>query len=671
MPLLSARNLSKAYGPQTLFSEIALTVRRGDRVGLLGANGTGKSTFLRVLAGLEPSDNGVIDRRRGARILYLPQEPELAADATPRDIVAEGLADWHKTKMRHDEVARILESGAVTGHELTKLLEEQAHLGEAIEHLGGWDRGHIVVEMLERLGVREIDRPVGNMSGGERRRVALARVLVASPDLAILDEPTNHLDAATIEWLETFMASTFGGALLLVTHDRYFLDQVATRIVELENGNLTEYTGNYETFLDKKAEAMEQADRVESNRQNLVRREQAWLRRGAKARSTKQKARIQRAEAVIAIDAPKERERARLEGMASGRLGGTILEFRDVSAAVPEGGRTLFDHLTLHMVAGDRIGIIGPNGSGKTSLLKLISGEAEPLKGEVVRGTRTKLAYFDQARANLMDDWSIYDNVAEREGAERTGGGQVDLGVETIDLRVYLERFLFEIPKQRQKVGALSGGERARVALAKMLKGGANLLLLDEPTNDLDVQTLGALEEMLETWKGCAIVVSHDRYFLNNVATSILAFEPSKTEPGRAILTRYQGNYDTYRSLKAEAEAALAAAAPAPVKGASSASGAPAAGAKSEVATSGKGAASADLKPLTYTERKELETIFDTIGEAEDAVAAAEKKLSDPTIYSRPEEARTLQASLEKAQLEVARVTARWEDLEARRDAKR
>jgi ATP-binding cassette subfamily F protein uup len=425
----------------------------------------------------------------------------------------------------------------------------------------------------------------------------------------------------------------------MVTHDRYVLDAVATRIVELSRGVLAEFEGNYAAYLEKKEEMLSHEARVEQNRLNFLRNERAWLLRGAKARTTKQKARIQRAEAAIAEQAaaPKPQARIRLEGTAVQRVGKSILDLEDV--ALEAGGKRLFEGLTLHMTAGDRLGIIGPNGVGKTSLLRAITGDLAPARGKVDVGKNTRPVLFDQARAQLVDDWSIFDNVAERQGAEITGGGVVEIGDRTLNLRAYLEQFLFDGSKQRQKVGALSGGERARVALAKALKTGANLLLLDEPTNDLDVMTLAALEEMLVGWPGCAIVVSHDRAFLNHVATSLLAMEKGKA-------TLYPGNYDTYLSLRPEPEAdAKPAAKP----------------------TAAAPAAPTGAKKLTYAERLEYAGIMDTIAAAEARVAEIENRLADPDLYaSRGHEAKTLQEDLAAAKREVERLTARWEDLEAR-----
>jgi len=640
--IVSARNLSKAYGPQTLFSEIALTINSGEHVGLLGANGAGKSTLLRVLAGKEAADEGTIDRRRDARILYLSQEPALDDSATPRQLVEQGLSDWHQAKLRHQELTHALEAGSGDA----ALLAEQAKVAEVIERLGGWTRDHVALQMLDHLGVRDIDRTVATMSGGERRRVALAQLLVAEPDLAILDEPTNHLDTDTIEWLETYLAEKFAGAVLMVTHDRYVLDAVADRILELEGGAILEFEGGYAEYLERKAELEEHAGRVEKNRVNLLRRERAWLMRGARARSTKQKAHLQRAKAIVGTRAQQDAPQASFAGLeqGAGRTGKTILDLEEMGFEI--GGKKLIDSLTLRLVGGDRIGIVGPNGAGKTSLLKVVSGELSAVRGKVVRGVNTRFVYFDQTRSQLNDEWSVIDNVAEREGADRNGGGVVLMGERSIEMNVYLEQFLFDRSKQRQKVAALSGGERARVALAKALKTGANLLLLDEPTNDLDIATLSALEELLESWPGCALVVSHDRYFLDRVSTSILAFE------GNGKVTRYPGGYETYRSLRRLPEASVAV--PTTLRSA-------------QEATRPTGP-----KPLTFAERKELDGILDEISRLETGTKDLEKQLADPALYARgTEHAQRLRAEHARTGHALAERTARWEELEARRDVKR
>ena len=548
MPVLTAHSVSKAFGLRALFADATFTIRRGEKVALLGPNGTGKSTLLRVLAGIEPVDTGTIDRRRDAVILYLPQEPELDPARSPREIAREGLAKWHAAKLRYDALSARMEQGEVDD----KIMAEQASVAEDVERLGGWMRDHEVDEILLHLKVKDLDRPVGSMSGGEKRRVALARILVAKPDLAIFDEPTNHLDADTIGWLEQYIITELTGAVLFVTHDRYFLDAIASRVFDLEDGKLVEYTkrpdalGAFEDFLEQKATRYAQAERVESNRQNFLRKEIEWLRRGPKARATKQKARIQRAETAIASDGLRVRGEVTLGGLEGGssRLGKTILELIDVSYAIGE--RPLMNNLTLRLVKGNRIGVVGANGIGKTTLLKLVTGELTPTSGTIERGLNTRFAYFDQARTTLRDDWTVFDNVAEREGADRTGAGNVIIGDREMTMRAYLELFMFEGVALRRKVSALSGGERARVALALSLKTGANVLLLDEPTNDLDVATLASLADLIESWPGCVIVVSHDRFFLDRTVTSILAFE------GEGKVQLYAGNWESYRDQKRE-----------------------------------------------------------------------------------------------------------------------
>lgn len=643
MPVLSATDLEKAYGAKPLFNHLSLTITRGERVGLLGPNGAGKSTLLRLLSGVETPDAGKIEQRRDATVLYLPQEPQLDAGQTPRAIVSQGLKAWSESVRRYREVSRALE----TGH-TAELMHEQAMLAEAIERLGGWNRDHEVDDVLQKLGVLELDRPVGDMSGGECRRVALAHLLVAQPSLALLDEPTNHLDTETIEWLERFLVERFKGAVFLITHDRYVLDAIATRVLELEDGALTEYQGGYSDYLDQKAERLAHAERVEQRRLNTLRREQAWLSRGAKARTTKQKARIDRAETLMSQKKLVDAKHLDLEGLekTAQRVGKTILESVHLTYKWNAGAdqeRVLINDLSFAMQAGDRFGIIGPNGVGKTTLLRLITEDLKPTTGRIKKGIATRIGMFDQARADLNDAWSIFDNVVGREGAQAGGGGHVRLGERSIEMRVYLETFLFDRKKQAQPVGSLSGGERARVALAKVLKDGPNVLLLDEPTNDLDIATLGAIEELLLEWPGCALMVSHDRYFLNRVATGMLVFE------GQAKVKQYPGNYDMFTALRPPPE--RAAAPSEPTKPISKASATP----------------KPTVKKLTYAERVELEGLVDRISHAEQALGAINEKLSDPTSYTKSSsEIRALHDTRDRAQAEVERLLARWEQLEAR-----
>jgi len=670
MPALNAAHLRKSFGPQVVLEDATFTLARGERVGLIGANGAGKSTFAKILAGAEPSDGGTVSVRRGLSIRYVAQEPELDPAKSARQVVEDALAAWRAATDRHAAVTALLsESGAGGQHEA--LVTEQAALDDVIAHLGGWERGHEALGFLQQLGVREVDRPCGARSGGERRRIALAQLLVASPDIAILDEPTNHLDVETAGWLEEYLATSYRGALVLVTHDRYFLDAIAQRIVELERGRLTSYAGRYADYLEKKAELLAHEERVEQNRQNILRREREWLSRGPKARSTKQKARIQRAHALEAQGAatagrPGE---VSLAAAATSRQGKTILELHGVQVAVGERG-ALNAPFDLILTAEDRIGIVGPNGVGKTTLLRAVLAEVEAVRtgvrppdaprvvaGKIVAGKNTRVAYLDQARAQLDDDKSIFDDVRGEGGATVVNLGVP--GLEALDLRSYLEMFLFDPQKQRQKVGALSGGERARVALAKVLREGANLLVFDEPTNDLDLPTLAALEEMLDGYPGSVLVVTHDRAFLDRVATAILAFE-ADPGGGPATVERHAGGYEDYVAHKKEERERAA-------KGEPGAKGAPAAtgeGRGPEKAEKGEKKKSA----LTYAERIELEGILEAIDGAEQEVARLEGELADPALYAaRGAEVAPLRAKLEVAKKEAARLVARWEELERKK----
>ncbi|HVY44511.1 MAG TPA: ABC-F family ATP-binding cassette domain-containing protein, partial [Minicystis sp.] len=462
----------------------------------------------------------------------LDQDPRFPPELTARAVVVEGLAAWSDAKRRHDRASEALAAG---GGDAAALLAAQTDAAADVERLGGWDMEHEVERVLDHVGVRGVDAPIGALSGGDRRRVALARILVARPALAVLDEPSNHLDMDTIAWLEAHLADEFPGAVLLITHDRALLDRVVDRTIELDRGEVHAYDGGYEAYLEAKAERLAHEARTEANRQNFLRTELEWLRRQPKARSTKQKARIQRAEAAKAAPAPVVDRAATLsfEGVRSGK---TVVELKGVTLA-PYGSPLVKD-LEFSLVPGERVGVVGPNGTGKTTLIRAILGEIAPTKGEVVVGKNTVIAYFDQHRADLDDDKSILENVAD-------GRARVDVAGQSLDVRGYLERFSFDYAKQRQPVGSLSGGERARAALAKILSRGANLLILDEPTNDLDLTTLAALEGMLVELRGSALVVTHDRWFLNRVATSVLAFE------GEGKVVRYAGGWDAYREQRA------------------------------------------------------------------------------------------------------------------------
>ncbi len=629
--VLDAQQLTRTYGVRTVLGGVSLTITAADRVGLVGANGSGKSTLGRILAGVEEPDTGQVVRRRDVRVGYLPQEPIFEGDPTAREAALSGLTRWLEAKETHDAASARLAAG---DGDADALLEQQAEAAAQIERLGGWDRTHAAEAMLEKLGVREHGQRVSSMSGGERRRVDLARLLVSRPDVAILDEPTNHLDVDTIEWLEGHLQNEQPGALLLITHDRFFLDRVVKRTAELSGGELRIYEGGYEAYLEAKAEREAFEHRVEKNRQNFLRRELDWLRRQAPARTTKQKARTDRAHDALSKDGPRLSKDVALH-VESVRTGKTVLEIEALRLDVP--GRTLVDDLTLTLSPGERVGIVGPNGAGKTTLLRAVLGEHPPASGKITLGQNTRITYFGQAREGLDEDATVLENVA--------GGRQrVTVGDRDMDARGYLERFLFDYEQQKQPVRVLSGGEKARCLLAKLLLTPANLLILDEPTNDLDVPTLAALEEMLIELNGTALVVTHDRWFLDRVATATLAFE------GDAKVVRYPGGYTTYKALRGERAEAESAALSA------------------DKAEKKKRTPKAKKSGLTYGERIELEGLMDVIAEAEEKVGALETRLADPKLYEGGgDEAAQLARDLDAARAEVEAKMARWELLETKK----
>lgn len=637
MPVLDAVALSKSYGASVLLDDVSLTLRRGERVGLVGSNGSGKSTLSRILAGLKDPDRGEIARRRGSRVEYLAQEPVLPEGLSILEVTLSGLKEWSAAKATYDEVSAQLAAGVGS---LEELLERQERAAAEVERLGGWERSNEAGAVLSRLGVFDTERPVGQLSGGERRRVALARLLVSRPDLAILDEPTNHLDAETIEWLEGYLVEQLPGALLLITHDRYLLDRVVTRTLEIEGGKVYSYDGGWEDYLVARAERQALAERTEANRQNFLRRELEWLRRQPKARTGKQKARIERAEEAQAA-APTGGAREALDLRVAGkRLGATILEVHDL--AVELGGRRLVEGLTLHLTRGERIGIIGRNGAGKTTLVQCLLGQRPPTAGSVVHGKNTSFAYFDQARSGLDPEQSVLETV--------TGGRmQLSVGGQTVSSYAYLERFWLGGEKLRQPVGSLSGGERARVVLAKLLLEPANVLVLDEPTNDLDVTTLAALEEMLIALEGSALIVSHDRYFLDRVATSLLVVH------GDGRVTHFPGTYSSYAERRREEERAELKR--------------KAEEARAEEKRRREPSAQNVRRGLTYAERLELDGLLDRVEAANARVSELESALADPTLYvERYAEAAELEQRLREARDEAERLELRWLELEEKRE---
>lgn len=641
MPVLDAIGLNKSLGTRTLLRNVHFTVVRGEKVGLVGDNGSGKSTLGKVLAGRLEADTGTVTTRKGAKISYLSQDPHLEGGRNARETALSGLTEWQRAHERYETLCKLL---AQSKEDLAtaQLLAEQAEVTHVIERLGGWNREDEATRILTQLKMTDLTQDVGTMSGGERRRVALARLLIESPDLAILDEPTNHLDADTIEWLEEYLTNSFAGAVILITHDRYLLNNVVTRTLEIEAGEIHSYDGGWEEFLLGREERRAHAEREESNRQNFLRKEIEWLRRQPKARSGKQKARIGRAEQALSVAAPKRTEALELK-LEDTRLGGNILEARDLTVGV--GGKTLLEGLDFHLTKGQRVGVIGRSGAGKTTLLRTLLGEHPPQSGEVLRGKNTNIAYLDQMRSGVDESETVYDAV--------TGGRpSVTVGETDYSSYSYLKRFRFEGDVLRQKVAGLSGGERSRLALARLLLSTANVLVLDEPTNDLDVMTLSALEELILSLKGAALIVSHDRYFLDRVATSVLALD------GEGGVDHIQGGYSEYAIERAKKRKK-------PPK-----SGAPAPKELPKAAVPVKGSSTHAKKKLTYAEEIELTNLFAKVEERTKVVLDLEARLADPALYSeRREEAARVEVDLRNARDELERVELRWLELEERRES--
>lgn len=666
MPVLSAQNLSKHYGERTLLESASLTIEAGQRVGVVGHNGSGKSTLARILAGLDEPDDGQVVRARGVRLQYLAQDPDLPAEATAIEVVLSGLEAWTQAVRRHAELSAAIGApdgldAGVDAASMRRLLQEQAEVAAEVERLGGWRNEHRAQAMLGHLGVTDGDQPIGAMSGGERRRVALARLLCAQPDIAILDEPTNHLDIDTIEWLEDHLRETYVGAVVLITHDRYLLDRVVTRTFEVDGGEVHSYEGGWARYLAAKAERQAHAARVAANRRNILRKELEWMRRQPKARTTKSKARTERVQTLIdSGDGPRDRTVSFL--MQSQRSGNTVLDIDELSVDIA--GRRLLSDLTLSLGKRERVGIVGPNGCGKTTLLRVLLGELEPAGGSVRLGKNTRIAYLDQSRSGLDDSATVFDSVAE-------GRSHIRLGDKDVSVHGYLERFMFPPLAQKQKIATLSGGERARVALASLLAERSNLVILDEPTNDLDVATLSALEDTLESFAGSVLCVTHDRYFLDRVATSILAFEPPEppdetdtdtTGPARAV--HVQGNYQRYLDYRAARARERAAEAAKPTQTGRKSTAAGARAATDERADNTEGSA---RKPLTYGEEIELEALPDRIDAAEQAVAALEAEMADDDFHERDHtEQAAFFAHLAEAKQAADALVERWADLESR-----
>ena len=528
------KGLSKAYpGGKKVLENVHLQFLPGAKIGVLGHNGAGKSTLLKIMAGVDQEINGEAWAADGVKVGYLAQEPDLDADKNVLDNVMDGVGEIKELLERFEEVS--MKFGDVTDDdEMNALLAEQGELQEKIDAADGWDIQRHVEIAMDALRCPPSDADVTKLSGGERRRVALCRLLLSKPDMLLLDEPTNHLDAESVGWLELFLQN-YEGTVVAITHDRYFLDNVAGWILELDRGRAIPYEGNYSAWLDQKRKRLQQEEKEESDRQKTLAKELDWIRQGAKGRQAKSKARIAAYEDLLEKSKDKVHEAGSIAIPAGPRLGGLVIEAETVSKGF--GDRLLVENLSFRLPPGGLVGVIGPNGAGKTTLFRMITGQEKPDSGDFRVGDTVKLGYVDQSRDSLRADATVWEEIAD-------GQDQIELGGRLVNSRTYVAGFNFKGSDQQKKVGQLSGGERNRVHLAKMLRSHANLLLLDEPTNDLDVDTLRALEEALLEFAGCAVVISHDRWFLDRIATHILAFE------GDSQVVWFEGDYESYEADK-------------------------------------------------------------------------------------------------------------------------
>jgi ATP-binding cassette subfamily F protein uup len=633
--VISAQELELRFNDLEILRGATASFGEKDKVGMVGQNGTGKSCFIRILAGVMKPDSGMVHVRRRLRLHYLSQETSIEPGETVLQNILRGggeVLDWIR---EYESLA-----GYGTRH---------AELDHLIQSADGWNLEFRARLFAENLRTPDLSQTCETLSGGERRRIALAQAMVGNPDFLLLDEPTNHLDPDSIDWLAEYLRQ-YSGGFLMVTHDRYFLDQVCQRILELAQGVIHSYEGNYASYLEAKAERLAQSQRNEESRQNFLRRELDWVRRGPKARGTKSRARLDRYQQALDMDGPEQELSIDLVIPPPPPLPNRIVELQ--KTAVRYGDRELFRDFTFEFEAGMKIGITGKNGLGKTSLLKLITGELQPSAGSVYIGEKTRINYIDQNRTVINPDNTIMAEIGE-------GSEWVQFGEQKLAVRAYLKRFLFSDTRMMSPISHLSGGEKNRVALAKTLKKGGNFLILDEPTNDLDLSTLRLLEEGLAEFPGCVLVVSHDRYFLNRVCDGILAFE------GNGQIHYSVGDLDYYYEKKKER---LKSEAPSGGRGNGS-SEKPDPSRKAEVksadSSSSISTSSSQSRRLTYMEKKELAEMEDRLMEAEAAVESIEELFSLPDFHEKyGDRLSELNTRLEEARAKVAALYQRWEELE-------
>ena len=628
-PILTANDLALSYGYQRLLESVTLSVAPGEKVGLVGRNGSGKTSVLRILAGYQEADAGEIARRRGLRIGYLPQEFELDPNLTVRENIEAGATDLMDWLHRY-------QSGAGSEAELAALLNQ-------IESVDGWNFQARLKAEASALAAPPLAAQVGVLSGGEKRRVALCRALAAQPDLLLLDEPTNHLDAESILWLESFLHD-FPGAVIFVTHDRYFLDVIATRMVELADGRCYSHPGNYTAYLESKAIRQQIAEQSERRRQRFLREELEWVRAGVRAQRSKPRHRLESFYNVKGLEAPPEEREMDLLIPPPPELGNTAIDLENAGAKVGEGEseRWLFRGLTLSLKPAQCTGILGRNGAGKTTLLRICLGERASDEGTAKIGKKVVFNYIDQSRMQLDGTGTVLQEICPQ------GNETVLFGTQQLSARSYLRRFLFADERLNEPVARLSGGERARLMLAKVLRRGGNVLVLDEPTNDLDLPSLRMLEEALADFDGTVLVVSHDRYFLDRICDQVLAFEDNG-------LFVQPGNYSYYLEKKKERDARMQSAWQA------------AAHKPSTINSAQSAINSSKPRKLSFKEQRELEGMETAIMAAETRMQELETTLNDPQFHAtRSREATGLITELETAKTEVTRLYERWEELSSR-----
>ncbi len=631
MPVITLEKISLAYGHHPLLAQADFLLDPGERVGLIGRNGGGKSSLLKIIAGAAMPDDGKVWRAPGLNLAYVPQEPLLDPGHTVFEAVAEGLVGLSQLLIDYHAVSHAMgEEGADT----EALLDRMQILQGELEARDGWRQQSRIDAVMSRLSLPE-DARISALSGGWKKRVALARALVAEPDVLVLDEPTNHLDLAAIEWLEELLKS-FGGSVLFVTHDRRFLDNVATRIIELDRGRLASFPGNFSAFQRRKQEMLA-AEAIQNEKfDKVLAQEEVWIRKGVEARRTRNEGRVRRLEQLRREHTARINQmgKARLELDAGERSGKLVAELEHVSKAF--GGKPVIRDFSTRIMRGDRIGLIGPNGAGKTTLLKLILGDLPPDSGTVRSGTKLAVAYFDQLREQLDEEATLADTISQ-------GNDFIEIGGAKKHVISYLGDFLFPPQRARAKVKSLSGGERNRLLLARLFTRPANVLVLDEPTNDLDIETLELLEELLLDYAGTLFLVSHDRTFLDNVVTSVIAFE------GDGRLAEYAGGYEDWLRCKArvETEAEKKTSAPARPRPAQEKTAA---------------------KPkLSFKEQREIEALPGQIEALEKEQHAIGEQLADGELYrTNPDEVKRLQARNAEIEDELLVALARWEELEGK-----